>query len=105
LVALSKDNSTPTKPRKVAREDLMRDPRVRAEIKENLYKDMLFHPVMVVVISITFWYEFINWPEPVNLIIALMTWWFASIFYLAFNIYYRFQPSKDRQSEVKINFF
>lgn len=105
MVALSKDNTAPAKPRKVARENLMRDPRVRAEITENLYKDMLFHSVIVVVISMTFWYEFINWPEPANLIIALITWWFASILYQALNIYHRFQPSKDRLSEGKIIFF
>lgn len=96
---MSQVDSAPAKSGKVMREDLMRDPRVRAEIKENLYKNMFFLLVIVVFVSIAIWYEFVQWPEPSYLIAALFIWWTASIAYQILNIYHRSLPLSVRLIE------
>ncbi|HMS26011.1 MAG TPA: hybrid sensor histidine kinase/response regulator [Burkholderiaceae bacterium] len=77
--------------------DLMQDPRVRAVIKENLYKGMLVRPIIVTATVILFWYLLQVWPNNWRLMLALGIWGTNSILYLALHFYHRFQDTDKRQ--------
>ena len=82
---------------KQATTSMLHDPRVRAVVKENLYKGMLVRAITVPLISILFWYQAVIWPEPKWLILALLLWSLNSILYFALHVYHRLQPVKQRQ--------
>ena len=77
--------------------DLMGDPRVRAVIKENLYRGMLVRPIIVTATVIMFWYLLVVWPNNLRLMLALGIWGTNSILYLALHFYHRFQDMDKRQ--------
>ncbi|HRH06391.1 MAG TPA: HAMP domain-containing sensor histidine kinase, partial [Burkholderiaceae bacterium] len=77
--------------------DLMGDPRVRAVIKENLYRGMLVRPIIVTATVILFWYLLVVWPNNLRLMLALGIWGTNSILYLALHLYHRFQDINKRQ--------
>ena len=77
--------------------DLMGDPRVRAVIKENLYRGMLVRPIIVTATVIMFWYLLEVWPNNLRLMLALGIWGTNSILYLALHFYHRFQDMDKRQ--------
>ena len=82
---------------KQAAPSMLQDPRVRAVVKENLYKGMLVRAITVPLISILFWYQTVIWPEPKWLILALLLWSINSILYFALHVYHRLQPLEQRQ--------
>ena len=77
--------------------DLMQDARVRAVIKENLYRGMLVRPIIVTATVIMFWYLLEVWPNNLRLMLALGIWGTNSILYLALHFYHRFQDMDKRQ--------
>jgi two-component system, sensor histidine kinase len=81
--------------------NLLQDPRIRAVVKENLYKGMLVRAVTVPLLTIFFWYQTVVWPEPKWLIIALLAWGLNSIYYFALHFYHRFQPVDKRQQPAE----
>jgi signal transduction histidine kinase len=75
----------------------MQDARVRAVIKENLYRGMLVRPIIVTATVIMFWYLLEVWPNNLRLMLALGIWGTNSILYLALHFYHRFQDMDKRQ--------
>lgn len=81
--------------------NLLQDPRIRAVVKENLYKGMLVRAITVPLLTVFFWYQTVIWPEPKGLIIALLAWGFNSACYFALHVYHRRQPEGQRQKPVQ----
>jgi two-component system, sensor histidine kinase len=84
-----------------AEPSMMQDPRVRAVVKENLYKGMLVRAITVPLLTVFFWYQTVTWPGSVGLILALLAWCLNSILYFALHFYHRFQPVEQRQQPVE----
>ncbi len=77
--------------------NLLQDPRIRAVVKENLYKGMLVRAITVPLLTILFWYQTVVWPKPALLIISLLAWGLNSVLYFALHVYHRRQPFDKRQ--------
>jgi|GEM_PF-4357537 len=80
-----------------AEPNLIQDPRVRAVVKENLYKGMLVRAITVPLLTVLFWYQTVIWPSSTWLILALLAWCLNSILYFSLHFYHRFQPIDQRQ--------
>jgi two-component system, sensor histidine kinase len=81
--------------------NLLQDPRIRAVVKENLYKGMLVRAITVPLLTVLFWYQTVVWPNPPWLIIALLAWGVNSILYFALHVYHRQQPLEQRQQPAE----
>lgn len=81
--------------------NLLQDPRIRAVVKENLYKGMLVRAITVPLLTVLFWYQTVLWPNPPLLIIALLAWGANSLLYFALHIYHRRQPLEQRQQPAE----
>ncbi|MEQ1535183.1 MAG: hybrid sensor histidine kinase/response regulator [Burkholderiaceae bacterium] len=77
--------------------NLLQDARIRAVVKENLYKGMLVRAITVPLLSVLFWYQTVVWPHPPWLIVALLAWGLNSLLYFALHVYHRRQPLEQRQ--------
>ncbi len=81
--------------------NLLQDPRIRAVVKENLYKGMLVRAITVPLLTVLFWYQTVVWPNPPWLIIALLAWGLNSFLYFALHVYHRRQPLEQRQQPAE----
>jgi two-component system, sensor histidine kinase len=77
--------------------NLLQDARIRAVVKENLYKGMLVRAITVPLLTVLFWYQTVVWPNPPWLIVALLAWGLNSFLYFALHVYHRRQPLEQRQ--------
>jgi two-component system, sensor histidine kinase len=77
--------------------NLLQDARIRAVVKENLYKGMLVRAITVPLLTVLFWYQTVVWPHPPWLIVSLLAWGLNSILYFALHVYHRRQPLELRQ--------
>jgi hypothetical protein len=85
--------------------DLMQDSRIRAIIKEQLYKDLLLGPVVVTLVCIFTWYEFIKWPDTNLLVVVLLVWWINSLLLLYLYLYHRKKDLSHRNLPDQTNRF
>ena len=81
--------------------NLLQDARIRAVVKENLYKGMLVRAITVPLLTVLFWYQTVVWPNPPWLIIALLAWGLNSFLYFALHVYHRRQPLEQRQQPAE----
>jgi two-component system, sensor histidine kinase len=81
--------------------NLLQDARIRAVVKENLYKGMLVRAITVPLLTVLFWYQTVVWPNPPWLIAALLAWGFNSLLYFALHVYHRQQPIEQRQQPAE----
>lgn len=82
--------------------DLMLDPRVRLAIKDNLFTDMQISIFITSFASFVIWYEFINWPDPIYLIIALLVWWISNVLYQILYLFHRFRSTAKKENAEHI---
>lgn len=97
-------NSELARPLKDGPEDLIRDPRVRLEIKEILFRDMHIGIFVCLCSSAIIFYQFIKWPEPIYLTIFVIGWIINSILYQCLNYYNQSRSIERRQQSSYIEY-